>query len=40
MKCRFDLVTDPSRGDGKCFVLRADEKLTALQELEAEITAR
>jgi hypothetical protein len=28
-------VTDPHRGDGKRYVVRADEKLTAFMQLEA-----
>jgi hypothetical protein len=32
-------VTDAHRGDGKRFVVRADEKLTAFLELEAAIRA-
>jgi hypothetical protein len=30
-------VTDAHRGDGKRYVVRADEKLTALLELESAI---
>ena len=30
-------ITDVHRGDGKCFVVRADEKLTAFMELEAAV---
>ena len=30
-------IADAHRGDGKCFVVRADEKLTAFLELEAAI---
>jgi hypothetical protein len=30
-------VADAHRGDGKRFVVRADEKLTAFMELEAAI---
>ena len=32
-------VADAHRGDGKRFVVRADEKLTVFVELEAEILA-
>jgi hypothetical protein len=32
-------IVDPHRGDGKRFVVRADEKLTAFVELEAAIRA-
>jgi hypothetical protein len=31
-------IVDAQRGDGKWFVVRADEKLTAFLELEAETT--
>ena len=31
---------DTHRGAGKCFVVRADEKLTAFMELEEAITTR
>jgi hypothetical protein len=30
-------VTDASRGDEKCFVVRADEKLTAFLQLERQL---
>ena len=30
-------IADAHRDNGKCFVVRADEKLTALMELESEI---
>jgi hypothetical protein len=30
-------IVDAHRGDGKCFVVRADEKLTAFLELELGI---
>ena len=30
-------VTDVHRGDGKRFIVRADEKLTALLELESAV---
>jgi hypothetical protein len=33
-------IADAHRGDGKRYVVRADEKLTALVELEAAIQAR
>jgi len=33
-------VADAHRGDGKRFVVRADEKLTGFLELEAAILAR
>ena len=33
-RCRDFSVTDVPRSDGKRFVVRADEKLTALLELE------
>jgi hypothetical protein len=33
-------VVDAHRGDGKRFVVRADEKLTAFLELEAAIRER
>jgi hypothetical protein len=33
-------VADAHRGDGKRFVVRADEKLTAFMELESVIRAR
>jgi hypothetical protein len=33
-------IDDAHRGDGKRFVVRADEKLTAFLELEAAIRAR
>jgi hypothetical protein len=29
----------PHRGDGKCFIVRSDEKLAALVEVEAAIQA-
>jgi hypothetical protein len=32
-------IADARRGDGKCFAVRADEKLTAFVELEAAIRA-
>ena len=32
-------IADAHRGDGKCFVGRADEKLTAFMELEAAVRA-
>jgi len=32
-------VADAHRGDGKRFIVRADEKLTAFAELEAAIRA-
>ena len=31
-------IADAHRGDGKRFVVRADEKLTAVLELEAAVT--
>jgi len=34
-----NFVADAHRGDGKSFVVRADEKLTAFVELEAAIRA-
>jgi hypothetical protein len=37
---RTIFVVDAHRGDGKRFVVRADEKLTAFVELEAAIGAR
>jgi hypothetical protein len=33
-------IADAHRGDGRRFVVRADEKLAAFVELEAEICAR
>jgi hypothetical protein len=36
---RTIFVADAHRGDGKRFVVRADEKLTAFVELEAAIRA-
>jgi len=30
-------IADAHRGDGKCLVVRADEKLTAVMELERAI---
>jgi hypothetical protein len=33
-------IADAHRGDGKRFIVRADEKLTAFLELEAAIRAR
>ena len=36
---RTIFVADAHRGDGKRFVVRADEKLTAFVELESEIRA-
>jgi hypothetical protein len=33
-------IADAHRGDGKRFVVRADEKLTAFMELESAIRAR
>ena len=33
-------IADAHRGDGKRFVVRADEKLTAFLELESAISAR
>ena len=35
-----DLVADAHRDDGKRFVVHAEEKLTALLELEAAIHSR
>jgi hypothetical protein len=32
-------IADAHRGDGKRFVVHADEKLTAVVELEAEVRA-
>jgi hypothetical protein len=37
---RTIFVADAHRGDGKRFVVRADEKLTAFTELEAAIWGR
>jgi hypothetical protein len=37
---RTIFVVDAHRGDGKRFVVRADEKLTAFVELEAAIRAK
>jgi len=37
---RTIFVVDAHRGDGKRFVVRADEKLTAFIELEAAIQSR
>jgi predicted secreted Zn-dependent protease len=34
---RIIWIVDAHRGDGKCFVVRADEKLTAFMELESVI---
>jgi hypothetical protein len=36
-EARTILVADAHRGDGKRFIVRADEKLTAFLELEAAI---
>ena len=36
---RTIFVADAHRGDGRRFVVRADEKLTAFRELEAAIRA-
>ena len=33
----FSVIADAHRGDGKRFVVRADEKLTAFLELEAAV---
>jgi hypothetical protein len=33
-------ITDAHRGDGKRFIVRADEKLTAFVELESAIWGR
>jgi hypothetical protein len=33
-------IADPHRGDGKRYVVRADEMLTAFAELEAAIQSR
>jgi hypothetical protein len=33
-------IADAHRGDGKRFIVRADEKLTAFLELESAIRAR
>ena len=33
-------IVDAHRGDGNCFVVRADEKLTAFLELESAIRSR
>jgi len=33
-------IADAHRGDGNCFVVRADEKLTAFLELESAIRSR
>jgi len=38
--CRTIWIADAHRGDGKRFVVRADEKLTAFLELESAIRAR
>ena len=32
-------IVDAHRGDGRCFIVRADEKLTAFLELESAIRA-
>jgi hypothetical protein len=37
---RTIFVTDAHRGDGKRFIVRADEKLTAFLELQAAIHRR
>jgi len=37
---RTIFVADSHRGDGKRYVVRADEKLTAFVELESAIRAR
>ena len=37
---RTFFVADAHRDDGKRFVVRADEKLTALMELESAVRAR
>jgi hypothetical protein len=37
---RTIFVGDAHRGDAKCFLVRADEKLTAFMELEAAIRGR
>ena len=36
---RTIFIADAQRGDGKRFVVRADEKLTAFMELESAIRA-
>jgi len=33
-------IADPHRGDGKRFIVRADEKLTAFLELELTVSSR
>jgi hypothetical protein len=38
--CRTIFVADAHRGDGKRFVVRADEKLTAFLELESQLAAK
>ena len=32
-----NLIGDAHRGDGKCYIMRADEKLTAFLELQKAI---
>jgi hypothetical protein len=39
-EARTIFVAAPHRGDGKRFVVRADEKLTAFLELESAVRAR
>jgi len=39
-RARAIWITDAYRGEGKRFVVRADEKLTAFLELEAAVRAR
>jgi len=35
-----DWIADAHRGDGRCYVVRADEKLSAFIELESAIRRR
>jgi hypothetical protein len=37
---RIIWIVDAHRGDGKCYIASADEKLTAFVELEAAIRGR
>ena len=39
-KGRTILIVDTHRGDGKRFVVRGDEKLTAFAELESAVRSR
>jgi hypothetical protein len=39
-ECRTIWIADAHRGDGKRFVVRADEKLTAFVELESQLAVK